>query len=168
MRGLSPAVASGGHSSSWCAGLSLSRPLPLRSTGSRRAGSVVVAHGLSCSAACGILPDQGSTRVPCIGRQTPNHCATREAFKCVFQWLFLPRHTELFFLTYSGLVVTLELSLFHWQHVKRCNIKLRTEWKKKETKGKKRIDCIKDCIGCAKNVRMIATGVYYSLPTGTL
>ena len=33
------------------------------STGSRRAGSVVVAHGLSCSAACGIFPDQGSN--PC-------------------------------------------------------------------------------------------------------
>ena len=34
------------------------------STGSRRAGSVVVAHGLSCSAACGILPDQGSNPCP--------------------------------------------------------------------------------------------------------
>ena len=44
MRGLSLVVASGGHSSSRCAGLSLSRPLLLRSTGSRRAGSVVVAH----------------------------------------------------------------------------------------------------------------------------
>ena len=53
-----------GHSSSRCAGLSLSRPLPLRSTGSRRAGSVVVAHGPSCSAACGILPDQGSNPCP--------------------------------------------------------------------------------------------------------
>ena len=63
VRGLSPVVASGGHSSSRCAGLSLSRPLLLRSTGSRRAGSVVVAHGPSCSAACGILPDQGSN--PC-------------------------------------------------------------------------------------------------------
>ena len=62
--GLSPAVASGGHSSSWCAGLSLSRPLPLRSTGSRRAGSVIVAHGPSCSAACGIFPDQGSNPCP--------------------------------------------------------------------------------------------------------
>ena len=61
--GLSPVVASGGHSSSRCAGLSLSRPLLLRSTGSRRAGSVVVAHGPSRSAACGILPDQGSN--PC-------------------------------------------------------------------------------------------------------
>ena len=46
VRGLSPVAASGGHSSSRCAGLSLSRPLLLRSTGSRRAGSVVVAHGL--------------------------------------------------------------------------------------------------------------------------
>ena len=35
-------------------------------TGSRRAGSVVVAHGPSCSAACGIFPDQG-----------PNPCALR-------------------------------------------------------------------------------------------
>ena len=64
VRGLSLVVASGGHSSSRCSGLSLSRPLPLRSTGSRRAGSVVVAHGPSCSMACGIFPDQGSNLCP--------------------------------------------------------------------------------------------------------
>ena len=64
MRGLSLVAASGGHSSSRCAGLSLSRPLLLRSTSSRRAGSVVVAHGPSCSAACGIFPDQGSNLCP--------------------------------------------------------------------------------------------------------
>ena len=64
MRGLPLVVASGGHSSSRCAGLSLSRALLLRSTGSRRAGSVVVAHGPNCSAACGILPDQGSNPCP--------------------------------------------------------------------------------------------------------
>ena len=44
--------------------LSLSRPLLLRSTGSRRAGSVIVAHGPSRSVACGILPDQGSNPCP--------------------------------------------------------------------------------------------------------
>ena len=64
VRGFSLVVASGGHSSSRCTGLSLSRPLLLRSTGSRRAGSVIVAHGPSCSAACGILPDQGSNPRP--------------------------------------------------------------------------------------------------------
>ena len=64
VRGLSLVVASRGHSSSRCAGLSLSRPLLLQSTGSRRAGSVVVAHGPSRSAACGILPDQGSNPCP--------------------------------------------------------------------------------------------------------
>ena len=64
VRGLSPAAASGGHSSSRCAGLSPSRPLLLRSTGSRRAGSAVVAHGPSRSAACEILPDQGSNPRP--------------------------------------------------------------------------------------------------------
>ena len=64
VRGLSLVAASGSHSSSWCAGLSLSRPLLLWSTGSRCAGSVVVAHGPSCSAACGIFPDQGLNPCP--------------------------------------------------------------------------------------------------------
>ena len=60
MRGLSLVAASGGHSSSRCVGLSLSRPLLLWSTGSRHAGSVIVAHGPSCSAA---LCHQGSPSV---------------------------------------------------------------------------------------------------------
>ena len=64
VRGLSVVAASGGHSSSRCAGLSLSWPLLLRSTGSRCEGSVNVAHGPSCSAACGIFPDQGSNPCP--------------------------------------------------------------------------------------------------------
>ena len=64
VRGLSLVAASGGHSSSRCAGLSLSWPLLLRSTGSRCAGSVVVAHGPSCSVAWGIFPDQGSNPCP--------------------------------------------------------------------------------------------------------
>ena len=63
VQGLSLGAASGGHSSSRCGGLSPSWPLLPWSTGSRRAGSVVVAHGPSCSAACGIFPDQGSN--PC-------------------------------------------------------------------------------------------------------
>ena len=42
----------------------LSRPLLLRSTGSRCPGSVIVAHGPNCSAACGIFPDQGSNPCP--------------------------------------------------------------------------------------------------------
>ena len=64
VHGLSLVAVSRGHSSSRCKGLSLSRPLLLRSTGSRRTGSVVVAHGPSCSAACGIFPDQGSNPCP--------------------------------------------------------------------------------------------------------
>ena len=64
VRGSSPVVASGGHSSSRCAGLSPLRPLLLRSTGSRRAGSAIMAHGPSHSAACGIFPDQGSNPCP--------------------------------------------------------------------------------------------------------
>ena len=64
MWGLSLVAASGGHSSSPCTGLSLSRPLLLRSTASRRAGSAIVAHGPSCSVACRIFPDQGLNPCP--------------------------------------------------------------------------------------------------------
>ena len=70
-RGLSLVAASGGYSSLRCSDFSL-RWLLLWSTGSRRTGfcscgmqpSVVVAHGLSCSVACGISPDQGSNPFP--------------------------------------------------------------------------------------------------------
>ena len=64
VQGPSPVVAGGGHSSSRCAGLSPPWPFLLRSTGSRRARSAVVAHGPSCSAASGIFPDQGSNLCP--------------------------------------------------------------------------------------------------------
>ena len=64
VRGPPLAAASWGHSSSRCAGLPPPRPLLLRSTGSRRAGSAIVAHGPSCSAARGIFPDQGSNPCP--------------------------------------------------------------------------------------------------------
>ena len=64
VRRLSLVAVSGGHSSSRCMGLSVSRPVLLWRTGSRRTGSVVVAHGPSCSAAHGIFPDQGSNPCP--------------------------------------------------------------------------------------------------------
>ena len=40
------------------------RSLSLWSTGSRCAGSAIVAHRPSCSTACGIFPDQGSNPCP--------------------------------------------------------------------------------------------------------
>ena len=46
------------------AGFSLLWPLPLRSTGSGRAGSAAMAHGPSHSAACGIFPDRGMNPCP--------------------------------------------------------------------------------------------------------
>ena len=66
------------------------------STDSRRAGSVSVAHGPSCSAACGIFPDQGSNPCPLHwqadsqplrhqGSPGVNICPAKGA--C---WLFLP------------------------------------------------------------------------------
>ena len=79
VRGLSLVAASGGHSSSRCAGLSLSQPLLLQSTGSRRAGSVVWLTGPVAPRHVGSSQTRARTRVPCIGRQILNHCATREA-----------------------------------------------------------------------------------------
>ena len=61
---LSLVAASGGYSSLRCTGFSLRWLLLLQSMGSKRVGSVVVAHSVSCSAACGIFPDEGSN--PCL------------------------------------------------------------------------------------------------------
>ena len=65
--GLSLAVASRGCSLLWCMDFSLQWLLLLQSRGSRRAGSLVVAHELCCSVACGIFLDQ-----------QPNHCPLLE------------------------------------------------------------------------------------------
>ena len=47
--------------------------------------SVVVAHGLNCSKACGIFWNQEQTHVPCIGRQILVHGTTREVPKLIAQ-----------------------------------------------------------------------------------
>ena len=89
VRGLSLVAASGGHSSSRCAGLSLLRPLLLQSTGSRRAGSAIVAHGPSCSAACGIFPDQGSNPCP-LHWQADSQPLRHQGSPIPFFWHHLP------------------------------------------------------------------------------
>ena len=95
-RGLSLVAACGGHSSSQCTGLSLSRPLLLRSTASRRAGSVVVAQGPSCSAACGIFPDQGSNPCP-LHRQADSQPLRHQGSPKLSFWGYLA-----YFLTCSS------------------------------------------------------------------
>ena len=49
------------------------KALGLRTQQLLRVGSVVVAPGLSCSAACGIFPTKNQTHVPRIGRWILNH-----------------------------------------------------------------------------------------------
>ena len=94
VKGLSPAAASGGHSSSRCAGLLLSRPLLLQSTSSRCAGSVVVAHRPSRSAACGIFPDQGSNPCP-LHWQTDSQPLRHQGspYWCVLMLILLSLHS---------------------------------------------------------------------------
>ena len=71
MHGLSLVAASGGYSSLWCAGSHCGGfsccgawALGAQASVVWLAGSVVVAHGLSCSTARGIFPDQGSNPCP--------------------------------------------------------------------------------------------------------
>ena len=68
LRGFSLVAASRGYSSLRCVGFSSRWLLLFWSTGSRYSGfnscmGSAVAHGFSCSTACGIFPDQGSD--PC-------------------------------------------------------------------------------------------------------
>ena len=79
VRGLSPVAASGGHSSSRCAGLPLSQPLLLRSKAPDAQAQQLWLTGLVAPRHVGSSQTRARTRVPCIGRWTLNHCATREA-----------------------------------------------------------------------------------------
>ena len=124
VRGPSPVAASGGHSSSRRAGPSPSRPLLLRSTGSRHAGSVIVAHGPSCSAACGIPPDQGSNPCP-LHRQADSQplrhqgspmLLSSEGFKCDLIPLALPFCLENAYIMHSGCSFSLGPWMWRYMH----------------------------------------------------
>ena len=64
VRGFSVVAASGGHSSSRCTGLSLSRPLVVEHRLQMHRLSSCGSRAYSCSTACGIFPDQGSNPCP--------------------------------------------------------------------------------------------------------
>ena len=151
VRGLSPVAASRGHSSSRCAGLLLSRPLLLRS-----AGSVTVAHGPSCSVACGIFPDQGSNPCPLhwqADSQPLRHQGSPKSL--VFNMLSLRYllDTSVEMSCYTSRYMGLELSL-GWDAVKLylreiCNLKC-----KRLNLNKLSIFCLKKKKKQAKNNRI--------------
>ena len=88
MRGLSLVVASGGHSSSQCAGLSCCRAQAPDAQAQQLwlTGPAALRH-------VGSSQTRARTRVPCIGRQILNHCATREARKkSNFDYIFRSIH----------------------------------------------------------------------------
>ena len=84
-----------GCSSLWCPGFSLRWLLLLQSTGSRCVGfSSCGSRAVECRlSSCGTRAwrhvgssqTRAGTRVPCIGRQILNHCATKEVPKVVFK-----------------------------------------------------------------------------------
>ena len=79
VQGLSPVAASRGHSSSRCAGLSRcgAQAPDAQAQQLWLAGLVTPRH-------VGSSQTRARTRVPCTGRQTPNHCTTREALSSSF------------------------------------------------------------------------------------
>ena len=76
-RMLSLVAASGGYSLLRCAGFSLRWLLLLQSTGSRVQAQYLWLTGLVALQHVGSSWTRDRTRVPCIGRQILNHCATR-------------------------------------------------------------------------------------------
>ena len=88
-------------------------PLLLRNTGSRTAGSVIVAHGPSCLAACGIFPDQGSNPYPLhwqADSQPLCHQGSPGAiFNFIFHWKSLPQHSKI--MSYSESICTIRINI---------------------------------------------------------
>ena len=81
-----PLVAvSGAYSLLWCTGFSWPWLLFLWNTGSRHAGSVGVAYRLVSPQHVGFSWTRDWTRVPCIGRHTPNHW-THHQGSLTFVW----------------------------------------------------------------------------------
>ena len=80
----------------------------LQSTGSRRAGSVVVAHRPSCFAACGIFPDQGSN--PCPLHWQADSQPLRHCLYFVPTYILLETLTISSFLSLKSLVASTAFS----------------------------------------------------------
>ena len=89
---------------------------------------VAEAHGISCSTAHGIFPDQGSICVSCIGRWIFYHWATREAplkimmSKCVIQISIWRRKSTVYFIiSFSNQIHSIIISLApKWLALYKC------------------------------------------------
>ena len=81
--GLSLVVASGGYSLLQRNGLLIVVACLVMKHGLCSAGSVVVAHRLSCSVARGIFLEQRLNLRPCIGRRILNYWTTREVMDLI-------------------------------------------------------------------------------------
>ena len=118
--GLPLVAASGGHSSSRCAGLSLSQPLVAEHRSQTRRLSSCGSRAQSLPRHVGSSQTRARTRVPRISRQALNHCATREAHQCSLKMETSPRNfvrstrTSLFQHCLKENKVFLQYILFAW------------------------------------------------------
>ena len=87
--GLSLVAENRGYSSLLCVGFSLRWLLLLRSTGSRAQAQQLWHTGLIALWHVGSSQTRARIRVPCIGKQILNHCATREVPKLFIKNMYL-------------------------------------------------------------------------------
>ena len=87
MLGLSLVAADGDYSSSRYAGLSLSQPLCCGAQAPDAQAQQLWLTGLVPPRHVESSQARARTRVPCIGRQILNHCATREAPKNTIEYI---------------------------------------------------------------------------------
>ena len=128
MRGLSLVAASGGHSSSQCTGPSLSRPLLLWSTGSRCAGSAVVAHGPSCSAAMWDPPRPGLEPVSpeLAGRfSTTAPPGKPHVFPFIAFLVITLNYIYITLYTYNYTHMYIQIVTVYWYHILPVSVKYR-------------------------------------------
>lgn len=76
-------------------------------------GPVVVAHGSSCSAACGSFWTKGRTHVPCTGRRTPVYCFAREVLILIKIWRTKLIYKRLLLYIFSQFVLKINLPTWY-------------------------------------------------------
>ena len=90
------------------------RSLSLRSTGSRRAGSIIVAHGPSRSAACGIFPDQGSNPRPLHWQADSQPLRHQESPHSEFPIYFSPQSPQEGQSQSTDTAIQMSVEIIHW------------------------------------------------------
>ena len=112
---------------------------------------------------------RAGTRVPCIGRQILNHCATREALWIYFLWLYYYKVLGNF-LIYEGLSATKKTSWFQNPSIFKIYLLISngTGWVSWEENSEMEIKCAESLLGDQHPQERVKQGVkeYFSYLAG--